>query len=291
MEVNCEGCAGCCIDWRTLADADVDHERRGRYEPLDDTYNLAPLRRDEVRAFVDAGLGDALQPRLFRGDGESATAIDGVDVAAIEGRPAFFVGLRKSPKPVGPFGHDSTWLPTCIFLDPTTLQCRIHDDDRYPATCASYPGENLALDVETECERVEAVHDGRRLLNDEPPADAEPLFGPAALGTKVFVHPEPGRLTGTVERLLGGGLTAEDRAEFVAVATASASATLTVNEPVYERTREQVLDADSWAGRAIDDWTDRADEDGSSAPAPSVATAIEEDAGAPGTPGWDDTGG
>lgn len=65
MEVNCEECAGCCIDWRTLTDAEIDQERRGRFDPLDDVGNLAPIPRDEIRAFVDEGYGDVLQPRLF----------------------------------------------------------------------------------------------------------------------------------------------------------------------------------------------------------------------------------
>ena len=321
--MNCEGCAGCCIDWRALTGADageqsstsprsttsredaagacsgersvahapedVDQERRGRYEPLDDVGNLAPVRRDEIRAFVEQGYGDVLQPRLFASeDGESVT-IDGVEVAAIHGRPAFLVGLRKPPKPVGPFDHDSTWLPTCAFLDPTTLQCRIHGDDLYPATCGDYPGENLAMSVETECERVEQVFGGSRLLDDEPPDDADPHFGPAAVGTTVFAHPDPDRLTGVVERLLGDDTTPEDRAEFVAVAAASSPAMLAVSDPVYEETREQVLDADSWAGRAIERWNEQADDVGSPAPSPAVATAIEDDEGAPGTPGWADT--
>jgi Fe-S-cluster containining protein len=307
MEVDCEGCAGCCIDWRTLtaADAgersatipgsharhDIDQERRGRYEPLDDVGNLAPVRRDEIRAFVDAGYGDVLQPRLFEsGDGPSVT-VNGVEVAAIQSRPAFLVGLRKPPKPVGPFGHDSTWLPTCAFLDPTTLQCRIHGEDLYPAACSNYPGENLALDVETECERVERVHGGSRLLDDDPPADVDPQFGPAAVGTTVFAHPDTDRLAGAVDRMLGEGMTDDDRAEFVAVAAASSPAMLTVSDPVYEDVRDQVLAADSWAGRAIDAWTDEAGALGAAAPDPSRATALEDDAGAPGTPGWGDADG
>jgi len=298
MKVDCEGCAGCCIDWRPLTDQDVDHERRGRFQPLDDTYNLAPLRRDEVRAFVDAGYGDALQPRLFAaesGEGEegaqdASVTIDGVDVAAVGGRPVFYVGLRKPPKPVGPFGRGTRWLDTCVFLDPTTLQCRIHGDDLYPRTCGEYPGENLALDVETECERVEQNFGesfGERLLDDEPPADVEPLFGPTALGTKVFAHPDPERLAGVVSRLRDEGLTTDDRAEFVAVAVASSPATLAVNDPVYEQTREDVLAADSWAGGAIAEWADRAGETGAAAPPPDVASAVEDERGAPGTPGWD----
>ncbi|MFB6301393.1 MAG: YkgJ family cysteine cluster protein, partial [Haloferacaceae archaeon] len=266
MEVNCEGCAGCCVDWRALTGADIDHERRGPHEPLDDTYNLVPLERDEIRAFVDAGYGDVLTPRLFHGDGEASTTVAGVDLAAIEDRPLFFVGLRKPPKPVAPFDADPTWLPTCAFLDPTTLQCRIHGDDLYPEACRRYPGENLTLDVETECERVERVHGGRRLLDDEPPADAEPLFGPAAVGTKVFAHPEPDRIADAVADLAAGEPTDEDRAEFVAVAAASAPGTLAVSDDWYERVREQVLAADSWAGRAIDAWVGMAEAPGSSAP-------------------------
>lgn len=67
MDVNCEGCAGCCIDWRALAPPDVDpeHERRRRFRPLDDVYNLTPLASDEVRAFLGEEWGDALTPRVF----------------------------------------------------------------------------------------------------------------------------------------------------------------------------------------------------------------------------------
>ena len=68
MNVDCEGCAGCCLDWRPLTDADIDHEQRGNRRPLDGTANLVPLTRDEVRAFIDAGHGDALIPRLFTDD-------------------------------------------------------------------------------------------------------------------------------------------------------------------------------------------------------------------------------
>lgn len=288
MEVNCEGCAGCCIDWRALTDEDVDQERRGRFEPLDDVGNLAPIRRDEVRNFVDRGFGDALQPRLFASENDEGVTIDGVEVAALHGRPAFLVGLRKPPKPVAPFDLDPTWLPTCAFLDPTTLQCRIHGDDLYPETCGNYPGENLALGVETECERVEQVFGGSRLLNDEPPEDADPHFGPAAVGTTVFAHPDPDRLTGVVDRILGDGATAQDRAEFVAVAAASSPAMVTVSDPVYEEAREQVLEADSWAGRAIERWRSHAGGLGSGAvAAATLAETAEEEVGAPETPGWD----
>lgn len=290
MEVNCEGCAGCCIDWRALTDADIHPEHRGRFDPVDDVGNLAPIRRDEIRTFVEKGLGDVLQPRLFASEDEDGVTIDGVDVAAIHGRPAFMIGLRKPPKPVGPFDHEVTWLPTCAFLDPTTLQCRIHDTDRYPETCSTYPGENLALDVETECERVEGVFGESRLLDDEPPVEAGPNVGPATVGTTVFAHPNPDRLTGVVDRMRGDGMTGADRAEFVAVAAASSPATLSVSNPVYEETRDAVVTADSWAGRAIEQWAERAADPGSSAPPPSAAETVEEEAGAPATPGWDAVG-
>jgi len=286
MEVNCEGCAGCCLDWRALADRDLDHERRGPHHPLDDVYNFVALTRDEVRAFLDAGLGDAMRPRLWQHDG--GTEVDGVPLAAVRGRPAFFVGLRKTPKPVAPFGRESeTWLPTCAFLDPETLQCRIHDSDRYPNECADFPGRNLELDAETECERVAAETGGERLLDDAVPEDMHgPVFGPQALGQKVFVHPDPDRLDGVVDRLLAGDLTDEDRAEFVAVAAAASPGTTAVNDEAYERAYEEALAADSWVGRAVADLQERGDEPGSDAPPASLAHRVERDRGAPGTPGW-----
>ena len=286
MEVDCEGCAGCCVDWRSLTDADIDHERRGPFDPLDDTYNLVPLTRDEVRAFVAAGYGDALRPRLWRATDDRSVTLGGVDVAAIQGRPVFFVGLRKPPKPVAPFDADSTWLPACVFLDPATLQCRIHGDDLYPQTCSQYPGENLLLDVETECERVERVHGGHRLLDDTAP-DVEPRFGPGAIGSKVFAHPDPDRVADSVARFRDSEPTAADRAEFVGVAAAASPGTLAVNDARYEEIRTAVLEADSWAGRAIDTWTVEAGARGTSAPPPTVAAEVEDAAGAPSTPGWE----
>lgn len=284
MRVDCAGCAGCCIDWRDLAPADVglDHERRGGLVPLDDTYNLVSLTSDEVRTFLDAGLGRALTPRLFEAE-ERSVRIDGHDVAAIDGYPAFFVGLRKPPKPVGPFGTDPTWLPTCVFLDPATLQCRIHDDPHYPDACDTYPGDNLALDVETECERVEAAYGGDRLLDDDP-GDAEPLLGVGALGATVFAHPRPGELEGCVERIAGGEPTDDDRTEFVAVAAASRPGSLAIDEERYEDARERGLDADTWVGPAIEEWTERAEAD---EPDPALGEVVEAGRGAPGTPGWD----
>ncbi|WP_135805894.1 YkgJ family cysteine cluster protein [Halorussus marinus] len=285
MEVNCEDCAGCCIDWRALSPEPSDHERRGPRTPLDDAYNLVPLTRDDARAFLDAGLADALTPRLWRdGDG---VEIDGVPVAAVDDRPVFFLGLRKAPKPVAPFGADPTWLPTCAFLDPTTLQCRIHDADVYPEECAEYPGHNLELGSETECERVEAAFGGDRLLDDDPPADLSALLlGPQALGQKVFAFPDSDRLSGVVGRAERGELTDDDRTLFVAAAVAAAPGTATVNRERFERALDRAREADSWVGRAVPDWEDRADDADAPVPDPGVADRVEGERGAPQTPGW-----
>ena len=288
MKVNCEGCAGCCIDWRAIAPEESDHERRGPRVPLDDAYNLVPLSRDDARAFVDAGLGDALTPRLWRD--EDGVEIDGVPVSAIGGKPAFFLGLRKPPKPVGPFGTESTWLPTCAFLDPTTLQCRIHGEDVYPNECAEYPGHNLELDQETECERVEDAfgEEGDRLVDGEPPEDLSGLLlGPQAIGQKVFVFPDLDRLAGVVERAANDDLTADDRALFAAAAVAGTPGTTTVDRERFDEALERVREADSWVGRAAADWESRAGEVGADAPAPTLAESVEEARGAPETPGWE----
>jgi hypothetical protein len=286
MEVDCEGCAGCCTDWRPLADVPSDHERRGPRKPLDDVYNLVPLTRDEVRDFLRSGYGDALTPRLWTVE-DAATAtvtVDGFDLAAIDGQPAFFVGPRKAPKPVGPFEQPPRWLQTCVFLDPRTLQCRLHDDDRYPSECADYPGRNLALDVETECERAERAFGGDRLLDATAPADARPLLGPHAIGVKVFTHPAPGRLSGVVDRLAAREPTAADRATFVATAAASAPGTTAVNEAKFDEYHELALTAQSWVGDALRDWRTR---QSTVDPDPALAAAIEGARGAPDTPGWE----
>jgi len=284
MEVNCEGCAGCCVDWRAIAppDLDLDHERRGQYRPIDDTYNLVVLTRDDVRAFLDAGLADALTPRLFHAD--DGVEIDGVELAAIEGKPVFFVGLRKPPKPVGPFGAAATWLPACAFLDPGTLQCRIHDTELYPTDCTEYPGHNLALDAETECERVERGFGGARLLDDDPPDSlAGLMLGPQAVGQKVFLYPEPAALEGVVRRVAAGDLDRETHAEFVATAAASAPGTTEIDPAHYEQAVERARTADSWAGRVVEEWTARAGE----CLDPEQAADAEEAWGAPPTPGWE----
>ena len=282
MEVNCEGCAGCCLDWRPVADDPPDHERRGPREPIDDAYNLVPLTRDDVTAFIDAGMADALRPRLWT-DPDGRSIGDHV-VAAIDGKPAFYLGLRAARKPVAPFGIEPMWLPACVFLDPTTLQCRIHDDDVYPAECADYPGHNLDLGAETECERVEAEFGGERLVDPEPAADHDAsLRGPGAVGYTVFVHPDPDRLGGVLDRLVAADLTQADRAEFAAAAAAGAPGTTAINGDAFERAYDRAVKADSWAGRTADVWAalDR-DVD----PAPELARRIEEADGAPVTPGW-----
>ncbi|WP_254762339.1 YkgJ family cysteine cluster protein [Natrinema marinum] len=350
MEVNCEGCAGCCMDWRGLledeagashgtADGDSDgvatkrHRRRRdpfgsdreakpSREPLDDDPSFVALTRDEVRAFLEAGMGDALMPRFWhaREEGEGARSsgsssgdaprtgegvdIDGHSVAAVAGRPAFFVGLRKPPKPVAPFGREEpTWLPTCVFLDPTTLQCRLHGDDLYPDECGAYPEYNLALAHETECERVERAFGGDRLLEDSYGDTDGLLLGSQAIGAKLFCHPRPADLEGLADRAVAGDLRREDRAETVAVAAASSPGTLAISEPHYERAKARLLagetgtgndtdesataDGGSWVGQAIRDWQRRCREAGETVPAPTVADAVEVARGAPETPGWD----
>src|SRR6056297_494063 len=331
MEVNCEGCAGCCLDWRGLLADEADardavdgdgHRRRDPFEgedsvepsrePLDDDPTFVPLTRDEVRAFLEAGMADALTPRFWHARGEREESrstgsssgeaprpgveIDGHTVAAVAGRPVFFIGLRKPPKPVAPFDRDEpAWLPTCVFLDPTTLQCRIHEDELYPAECGAYPAHNVALDQQTECERVEAATGERRLLSTDDAAaisgDDGPLFGPQAVGGKVFCHPDPTAIEGAVDRIARGEATAADRAEFVAVAAASSPGTLAHSEPHYEQAREETLEATSWAGSAIDEWERLAaaerdgESDADSIPTPALAEQLEVDRGAPETPG------
>jgi Fe-S-cluster containining protein len=290
MEVNCEDCAGCCVDWRPVSPEPLDHERRGGRVPLDDAYNLVPLARDEIGRFVDAGYGDALAPRLWRPTEEDdRVTVDGHAVAAIEGRPVFVVGLRNVPKPVAPFGLDRRWLRACVFLDPTTLQCRIHDDRLYPGECADYPGHNLALDVETECERVERAHGGMRLRDRSDPPTSHLRLGPEALGTKVFAHPEPARLDGVVARFVAGDLRPTDRAEFVGCAVGSTPGSFAVDAERAETVRRRTRHASSWVGRSVDDWAAVAGRVGEHAP--DANGRIETSNGAPPTPGWGVDGG
>lgn len=286
MDVNCEGCAGCCIDWRALAPDGLgsDHERQGPFEPLDDVYNLVALRQEEVREFVNAGLGDALAPRLFRAAGDRpSTEIDGVSLAAIEGKPAFYVGIRKAPKAVAPFDGDPTWLPACAFLDPVTLKCRLHGSARYPDECASYPGRNLTMGTGTECERVERAFGGERLLDDEPPDDP-PMLGQGAVGGKVFVHPDPAALRGVVGRFEAGRATASDRARFVGAAAGAVPGSTEVDEERAADYRTRAETADSWAGRALEEWERKAGTPGEPAGDAVDSGGIER--GAPPTSPW-----
>lgn len=283
MRVDCEGCAGCCVDWRSLGPVD-EHERSGPHRPLDDVYNLVPLSRDDVHAVLDAGMADATTPRLWRAAEGPAASIDGHDIAAIDGRPVFFLGLRKVPKPVAPFDTDPQWLPTCVFLDPETLQCRVHDAETYPEECAAYPGSNLALGAETECERVEDAMGGDRLLDGTAPSNADDLLvGPQAVGQKVFVYPDFDGLEGVVERAVDGTLTTDDRAQFVAAAAAGSPGTTAIDEAHFEEALERARAADSWAGRAIPRWETLAETDD---PNPTLAREVETARGAPETPGW-----
>ncbi|QZX98236.1 YkgJ family cysteine cluster protein [Halobaculum rubrum] len=292
MEVNCEGCAGCCLDWRPLGAPD-DREREGRYRALDDTYHLVPLSRDEIREFVESGLGDALVPRLFAAEGDRTATIDGHEVAAIGGRPTFLVGIRKLPKPVAPFDGERVWLDTCAFLDPDTLKCRIHGTDRYPDRCRTYPGHNLELDAETECERVERVHGdaGERLVDDAVPEELPPPpLGRGALGSTVFLHHDPDALadSGAVGRLVDGAATPADRATFVAAAAASAPGTAAVNADRYDRARARVLAADSWVGAADDEWRAAAETRGAAVADAPDPDRVEVARGAPETTDWNE---
>ncbi|QLK24658.1 YkgJ family cysteine cluster protein [Natrinema zhouii] len=328
MEVNCEGCAGCCMDWRSLLEegaestaardgedeTESDSKQRHRRqrdpfdgedagtasrEPLDDDATFVPLTRDEVRGFLEAGMTDALTPRFWHARDEAeGVEIDGVSVAAVAGRPAFFVGLRKPPKPVAPFGREEpTWLPTCVFLDPTTLQCRIHERELYPDECGAYPEYNLALARETECERVESAFGGDRLLEADHDEPDGLLLGSQAIGAKLFCHPRPADLEGIVDRAATGELTRRDRAEAIAVAAASSPGTLAISEFHYDRAKARLLDGkdaesesaddESWVGPAIRDWQQRCREAGEAVPSPAVADDIETARGAPETPGWD----
>lgn len=285
MEVNCARCAGCCIDWRSLASDASDHERRGRHSPFDDQYNFVPLTRDDVIAFVESGYVDAMTPRLWAD--ESGVEIDGTGVAAIDDKPVFFLGLRKPPKPVAPFGEDPSWLPTCVFLDPMTLQCRIHESDLYPEECEEYPGHNLELGAETECERVENAFGGDRLIDGTPPSALSGLLlGPQAVGQKVFVHPDPDRLTAIVTRVTEHAITPADRIEFVAAAIANSPGTTTVDRDRFSTARQHLVNSTSWVTQGIDSWHRLAE---SEPPDPSMGERVEEAHGAPPTPGWPTT--
>jgi Fe-S-cluster containining protein len=268
MEVNCEGCAGCCIDWRPLGAPD-DREREGRYRALDDACHLVPLARDEIRGFVEAGLGDALVPRLFAAEGDRTATVDGREVAGIDGRPAFLVGIRTLPKPVAPFDGGRVWLDACAFLDPDTQKCRIHDTDRHPDRCRTYPEHNLELGAKTECGRVERVHGepGATLVDGAVPAELPPPpLGRGALGSTVWGRPP------TAPR-------SSPRPPRRRPAAA-------VNADLYEQARERVLTADSWVAVAAADWETAAGPLGDAVDDAPDPDRVEVDRGAPGTTAW-----
>jgi len=89
-----------------------------------------------------------------------------------------------------------------------------------------------------------------------------------------------------VDRLCAGGLTADDRAQFVAAAVAAQPGTSDVDLERFAAALERAQSADSWAGRAVAEWEARAGAAGDDAPAPDVAGRVEDDRGAPSTPGW-----
>ncbi|MEY7849134.1 YkgJ family cysteine cluster protein [Natrarchaeobius sp. A-rgal3] len=323
MEVNCEGCAGCCLDWRPLLEEGTYDRDRGSIrdgdgdqDPIDDDPTFVALTRETVRTYLEQGVADALTPRLWHArDEREGVEIDGRQVAAVAGRPVFFVGLRKPPKPVAPFDlEEPSWLATCVFLDPTTLQCRVYGGELFPEECGAYPAHTLTLEAQTECERVEEAFGGDRLLESAVAEDLDGLLlGDTAIGEKLFCHPRPAALEGVIDRLAAGVSTTEDRAEAIAVAAASSPGTVAISESHYDRAkaraletmRDGVADEDesasggepgasgdgasengSWVGPAIDEWRRRAEADGT-VPDPEVASDIEDGRGAPATPGWD----
>lgn len=281
MEVDCEGCAGCCLDWRSLVDDPSSHEREGNRTPIDDMYNFVPLTRDEVEGFYEHGLTDALVPRLWRDD--EGLVIDEYSVATINGSPVFYLGPAKPPKPVAPFDTAPSWLPTCVFLDPETLQCRIHDSELYPAECAEYPGHNLELGVETECERVEDSFGGHRLLDGGIPDDiSELLLGPQAIGQKIFIYPDIDRLASILPRIEAGEVTTDDSAEFVAAALAGSPGTTSVDIGRVRSLKNSMQESTSWAGTARESWESL---NQTHDPESELANTVESTA--PPTPGWE----
>mgnify|MGYP000742330397 CR=1 FL=1 len=101
MNLRCAGCAGCCVDWRPLDPAAAGTDRTGDRHPLDDAYDLVPLTRDEVAAFLADGLADVLRPRLFTpAPADDRVAIDGIDVAAVDDRPVGYAIVIPGPETV-----------------------------------------------------------------------------------------------------------------------------------------------------------------------------------------------
>jgi hypothetical protein len=106
-----------------------------------------------------------------------------------------------------------------------------------------------------------------------------------------------------VERIREGTLRETDRAAFVGVAAGSRPGSLVVDDERAAAATAEVLDADSWVGRAIDEWEAAAREGddtagtdgddpatdaiGSRAPDAPSGDDVEVARGAPETPGWD----
>lgn len=280
MEVDCAECAGCCLDWRPLGRTDDSPATDSR--SIDDWVNFVTLSRDDISALLAAGYGDVFRPRLWYADEADAGAtVDAIDIATIAGNPVFSVGLRQVWKPVGPFGQVPSQLETCVFLDPMTLQCRIHTTDHYPTTCSTYPGQHLLMDVETECERVESHWAIPRLLEDSLPEDLHaPPLGPQSLGSTVFVHPEPDDLSGSIDRLRRDQLTRDDRIEFAAIALAQSPGMPQIDRTKYATARERLESAISWVTESRERLVQESN------PTPAAVSICESNRGAPKTDGW-----
>ena len=280
MEVDCAGCAACCIDWRPL-DRQA-HTPIGDTTALDERMNLVPLSSDDIRALVREGYGDVFRPRLWRpSDDQPSVCIDEVELVAIAGKPVFSVGLRQLRKPVAPFGQPSQSLRTCVFLDPSSLQCRIHESPAYPSACATYPGHHLLLAVESECERVEKRWETPKIIDDSVPPDiALPQLGVQALGSTVFLHPDPDRLSGVIERLSSETLSDDDRREFVAVAMSQSPGMPHVDDARYHNARKKLKHTTSWVSATA------IEREGATEETSSSVTSLELSHGAPKTPGW-----
>lgn len=288
VELNCQECAGCCIDWHSVVpDREFTDTTFEGYTPYDSRDKFVTVSSDEVRKFIQSGYGDGLIPRLFQPTDNQlgCMTIDGVELASIDSQPVFLMGLRSTRKPVAPFGLDPSWLPTCIFLDPDSLQCRIHNSKVYPDTCARYPADNLYFDAETECERVEQIFGEDRLLEHDD-SSPRPTIGPGSVGGTVFLHPKPERLDGLIKPLLEDPAVEPGRIEFSAVAAASAPGVDHIDQERYEQVHSQLSGSTSWISEVADRWkqiyemgkpTDHAE-----------TLDVEVPTGAPPTPGWNE---
>ncbi len=286
MKLNCKECAGCCIDWRSMASKNIDmnHEWRGKYKPIDNTYNLVVLTKDDIVNLLQSGYVDSMTPRLFYSSKKSIE-INGISIASIDEKPIFFIGIRKVKKPVSPFGKDSRWLPSCIFLDPSNLQCRIHDSEIYPESCFNYPKNNIALDLETECERVEKNFNQRRLKNEEGIKETSNVFfGPEVIGHKIFVYQNKNELSNIINDIKKNNLDKKQRYKFIATAIASSPGSTTINKKKFQEALSKAYESESWINDTINDWKQRKQNE---KPNPKKSGIVETKRGAPKTPGWD----